>query len=190
MTSRLILASASKNRLDLLRQIGIEPDLVRPANIVEDARKGELPRELALRLAMEKVLTIEEKGYVLAADTVISVGRRVLPKPLDRQEALISLTLLSGRSHRAFTGVAVKNPSGKISSRLVQARVKFRRLDSTELERYLDSGEWKGCAGAYAIQGLAGAFVVHLIGSYSAVVGLPLYETLSLLKGLGWSSRP
>lgn len=189
MTFRLVLASASKNRLSLLQQIGIEPDEIKPANIVEDSKKGELPRELALRLASEKAHSIEDEGFVLAADTVISVGRRMLPKPQDRQEAFQSLTLLSGRSHRAHTGVAVKNPQGISASRLVQTRVKFKRLNATEINEYLDSGEWQGCAGGYAIQGIAGSFVIQLIGSYSAVVGLPLYETLSLLKGLGWRSR-
>lgn len=187
MTKRLVLASASKNRLSLLQQIGITPDAVKPANILEDARKGELPRDLALRLAIAKAQFVEDNGYVLAADTVISVGRRVLPKPKSRNEAGQTLKQLSGRSHRAYTGIAVKHPNGKIASRLVQAHVKFKRLEQTELERYLESREWEGCAGAYAIQGLAGAFVLQLTGSYSAVVGLPLYETLSLLKGLGWS---
>lgn len=186
MTSRLVLASASKNRLALLQQIGIEPDEIRPTDIVEDAKKGELPRELALRLASEKVHSVIDEGYVLAADTVICVGRRMLPKPQNRQEAFQSLTLLSGRSHRAYTGIAVKNPHSITTSRLVQARVKFKRLNATEINYYLDCGEWNGCAGAYAIQGLAGSFVIQLTGSYSAVVGLPLYETLSLLNGLGW----
>lgn len=190
MTSRLVLASSSKNRLGLLQQIGIKPDAIIPADIDESQKDGELPRELAHRLAVKKAKSIDEEGYVLAADTVISVGRRVLPKPMDRSEAKASLNLLSGRSHRAFTGVAVKGEDGKIASRLVQTRVIFKRLSLCEIEYYLDSQEWQGRAGAYAIQGLAGAFIVKLSGSYSSVVGLPIYETLNLLGGLGWGREP
>jgi septum formation protein len=125
-------------------------------------------------------------GFVLAADTVVSVGRRILPKALGPEEARACLDLLSGRSHRVATGVAVRAPDGRLSARLVETTVDFKRLEAAEIDAYLDSGEWRGKAGGYAIQGLAGAFVMRLGGSFSSVVGLPLYETLCLLKGLGW----
>ena len=192
---KLVLASGSPRRLALLDQAGITPDRLMPTEIDETPKRGELPRTLAIRLASEKAakardlmaLKPEYKGsMILAADTVVAVGRRVLPKAELVDEALACLKLLSGRSHRVYTGVAVVNASGSIRTRVVETRVRFKRLSSEDTEAYLGSGEWRGKAGGYAIQGMAGAFVVKLIGSYTAVVGLPLYETLALLAGEGY----
>ena len=197
MASRpdLILASASPRRLALLNQIGIEPEHLVPAHVDETPEKGELPRKLAQRLADLKALTAQHKarsaGYgagalVLAADTVVAVGRRILPKAELVDEASNCLRLLSGRSHRVYTGLCVATPAGKLRQKLVETRVRFKRLSREELESYLASGEWRGKAGGYAIQGLAGTFVVKLVGSYSNVVGLPLYEMVSLLTAEGY----
>ncbi len=185
----LVLASASPRRLDLLRQIGVEPDRVEPADIDEQPRPKETPRRLADRLAREKALAAALRApdaYVLAADTVVSVGLRILPKAETPEQARACLDLLSGRNHRVMTGVAVRAPDGRLSARLVESTVAFKRLEALEIDAYLASGEWRGKAGGYAIQGRAGGFVLHLSGSFSAVVGLPLYETLCLLRGLGW----
>lgn len=182
-----MLASASPRRLDLLRQVGIEPDRIAPSDIDETPGKKETPRQLALRLAREKALTVAAEGsFVLAADTVVAVGRRILPKALETAEARDCLELLSGRNHRVMTGVAVRAPDGRLSARLVETSVQFKRLEPAEIDAYLDSGEWRGKAGGYAIQGRAEAFAIQIGGSFSGVVGLPLYETLCLLKGLGW----
>jgi septum formation protein len=186
---RLVLASASPRRLDLLRQIGLAPDAVMAAEIDESPRRDETPRQLALRLASEKAARIAQgqpDAYVLAADTVVAVGRRVLPKVETEAEGRRCLELLSGRAHRVLTGVAVAAPGGRSAQRLVETRVYFKRLGADEVRRYLDSGEGLGKAGGYAIQGLAGGFVTSLQGSYASVVGLPLYETLNLLTGLGY----
>jgi septum formation protein len=186
---RLVLASASPRRLDLLRQIGLAPDAVMAAEIDESPRRDETPRQLALRLASEKAARIAQgqpDAYVLAADTVVAVGRRVLPKVETEAEGRRCLELLSGRAHRVLTGVAVAAPGGRRAQRLVETRVYFKRLGADEVRRYLDSGEGQGKAGGYAIQGLAGGFVTSLQGSYASVVGLPLYETLNLLTGLGY----
>jgi len=185
----LVLASASPRRLELLRRIGIEPDRVEPADIDETPLKKETPRLLALRLAGEKARTAAARApgaYVLGADTVVSVGRRVLPKAETEAEARACLELLSGRNHRVGTGVAVIAPDGRLASRLVETRVNFKRLTEAETEAYLASGEWRGKAGGYGVQGLAGAFVIDMVGSWPAVMGLPLYETRCLLEGLGW----
>jgi septum formation protein len=183
----LVLASASPRRLDLLRQIGVEPDRIEPSDIDETPLRKETPRQLALRLARGKAQALAAPGrFVLAADTVVSVGRRILPKALEPEQARACLELLSGRSHWVGTGVAVRAPDGRLSARLVETTVDFKRLEASEIDAYLDSGEWRGKAGGYAIQGRAGAFVMRLGGSFSSVVGLPLYETLCLLKGLGW----
>ena len=187
-----MLASASPRRLDLLRQIGVTPDAVIGAEIDESPKREETPRQLAIRLAAEKAARVAEaepRSYVLAADTVVAVGRRVLPKVQSEAEGRRCLDLLSGRAHRVLTGVAVVAPDGRRAERLVETRVYFKRLGPDELRRYLESGEGQGKAGGYAIQGLAGAFVTDLKGSYSGVVGLPLYETLNLLTGLGFQ-RP
>jgi septum formation protein len=185
----LVLASASPRRLDLLRQIDIAPDRIDPADLDEHAKPHETPRRLALRLAQAKAALVaarHPRAFVIAADTVVCVGRRVLPKAETEAEARDCLSLLSGRAHRVETGVAVVSPSGECASRLVETRVHVKRLDEGEIDAYIESGEWRGKAGGYAIQGRAGAFVLDLRGSYSGVVGLPLYETLCLLQGLGW----
>ena len=185
----LVLASASPRRLDLLRQIGLEPDRVEPADVDETPRPKETPRRLALRLAEAKAAAAAARApdaYVLGADTVVAVGRRLLGKTEETAEARAWLGLLSGRGHRVFTGVAVIAPSGRKAVRLAEARIRFKRLTDREIDAYLESGEWRGKAGAYAIQGLAGGFVIEVQGSYSAVIGLPLYETRMLLEGLGY----
>ena len=182
----LILASASPRRLDLLAQIGLTPSSVEPANINEDPIPGELPGPHALRLGIEKAQAIHEKGQiVLAADTVVGVGRRILPKTEERDEAEYCLRLLSGRAHRVFTGVCVIDAHGQMRSRLSETRIKMKRLSESEISAYLESGEWQGKAGGYGIQGRAGAFIHHLSGSYSGVVGLPVYETRNLLMAAG-----
>lgn len=183
-TPRFILASASPRRLDLLAQIGLKPDAVCPADINEDPMPGELPRGHALRLAQEKAVTIagREPGcVVLAADTVVGVGRRILPKAEMEQQARECLALMSGRAHRVFTGVAVVDLDGTVRSRVVETRLRMKRLSDTEIERYIDSGQWEGKAGGYGIQGYADAFISRIVGSYTNVVGLPLFETRNLL---------
>ena len=190
----LILASASPRRLALLNQIGIEPEHLVPAHIDETPEKGELPRKLAQRLADQKAIAAQLKArttgiagsaIVLSADTVVAVGRRILPKAETMEEASECLRLLSGRSHRVFTAVTLLTASGATRRRLVETRIRFKRLSAREIESYLASAEWRDKAGGYAIQGIAGAFVVKLTGSYTAVVGLPLNETAALLAGQG-----
>lgn len=186
-TPILVLASASPRRLELLRQVGIEPGHVVHTDIDETWPKGETPRLHALRLAREKAVAgSTAEAFVIAADTVVAVGRRVLPKTETAEQARDCLTLLSGRAHKVLTAVAVTAPDGRTAARLVETRVRFKRLTSREMEAYLESDEWRGKAGGYGVQGRAGAFVLELQGSYTAVVGLPLYETLCLLEGLGW----
>jgi septum formation protein len=185
----LVLASASPRRLDLLRQIGIEPDAIDPADLNEVAKLNETPRLLAGRLSREKARLVAARSpgsYVLAADTVVTVGRRVLPKAEDAEQARQCLELLSGRAHRVLTGVALIAPDGREAARLSETRLHFKRLTHAEIDAYLAGGEWRGKAGGYAVQGLAGGFVMALQGSYSGVVGLPLYETRGLLVGLGF----
>lgn len=187
---RLVLASASPRRLDLLKQIGIVPDAVDAAELDETPLADETPRRLALRLAMAKAMDVAARhpgAYVVAADTVVAVGRRTMPKAADAAEVRDCLKLLSGRAHRVFTGVAVAAPDGRTASRLVESRVHFKRLSQAEVDAYLACGEGVGKAGGYAVQGRAAAMVISLQGSYSGVVGLPLYETSSLLTGLGMS---
>lgn len=184
-----MLASASPRRLDLLRQIGLAPDGVVGAELDETPQRDETPRQLAIRLAAEKAARVaagEGGAFVLAADTVVAVGRRILPKVETAAEGRRCLELLSGRAHKVLTGVAALAPDGRLAQRLVETRVYFKRLGPDEVQAYLDSGEGQGKAGGYAIQGRAGAFVTGLQGSYTGVVGLPLYETLSLLTGLGY----
>ena len=185
---RLVLASASPRRLDLLRQIALEPDLVDAAEVDETPLKDETPRRLALRLAREKADAVAARhagSYVLAADTVVALGRRVLPKAESPDEVRRCLELLSGRAHRVLTGLCVVTPEGRRGLRLVESRVHFKRLAASDISSYLSSAEGLGKAGGYAIQGRAGAFVTALQGSYSSVVGLPLYEVSNLLAGLG-----
>jgi len=189
--SALILASASPRRLDLLVQAGLCPDAVAAADIDESVLRTETPRLAARRLARSKanaVALIHPGAFVLGADTIVCVGRRMLAKPVDRDEAAGMLSLISGRGHRVITGVAVVAPDGRNASRLAEARIRFKRLTSREIAALLDCDEWVGAAGGYRIQGRAGAHVVSVTGSYTAVVGLPLYETLSLLSGLGYVS--
>lgn len=186
---RLVLASASPRRLELLRQIGLEPAAIEAADIDEAAQPQETPRRLALRLALAKaakVAPLHPAAHILAADTLVAVGRRVLPKVETESEGRACLQLLSGRNHKVLTAVAVIAPDGRAASRLVESRLQFKRLSGSEIDAYLASGEGLGKAGGYAVQGRAGAFVIELHGSYSAVVGLPLYETVNLLTGLGY----
>ncbi len=184
----LVLASASPRRLELLRQIGIEPTAVDPAEIDEAVLRRELPREHVRRLASTKAEVVAERhpgSYVLGADTVVSLGRRILPKAEDEATARRCLEQLSGRRHAVLGGVTVIAPDGKRAARLVTTTVKMKRLTRADADRYLASGEWRGKAGGYAIQGLAAAFIPWINGSYSNVVGLPLAETAALLVGLG-----
>jgi septum formation protein len=183
---RLLLASASPRRLALLAQIGLVPDAVRSSAIDETPRPRELPRALALRLARAKAAAVAEPGFVLAADTVVAAGRRILPKPEDEATARACLDLLSGRRHRVLTAVVLRAPDGRRAERLAESVVAFARLTEAQKRAYLASGEWRGKAGGYAIQGLAAAFIRYLAGSYSGVVGLPLFETAQLLRGLGY----
>jgi septum formation protein len=180
----LVLASASPRRLDLLRQIGLQPDAIDPADADETPRPRELPRAYALRMAEAKlgaVMPRHPQAVVLAADSVVAVGRRILPKAETEAEARACLALLSGRRHKVLGGIAVGS-AGKVRTRLVETAVRFKRLERAEIDDYIRGGEWQGKAGGYAIQGRAAAFVAFLSGSYSNVVGLPLFETLALLK--------
>lgn len=184
----MILASASPRRLDLLAQIGIVPLAVDPADLDESPRKAELPGPHALRLAEEKARAValrHPSQFVLAADTVVACGRRILPKAEDEKTALSCLRLLSGRRHRVYGGICLIDPDGKAHSKLVTTVVTFKRMEKHEIQTYLHSGEWHGKAGGYAIQGQAALYIRALSGSYSNVVGLPLYETGTLLKTAG-----
>jgi septum formation protein len=192
---KLVLASGSPRRLGLLNQSGIEPDQLLPSEIDETPVKGELPRAYATRLARAKAEAALEAvrrsdelrgSFIVAADTVVAVGRRILPKAELLDEAAQCLRLLSGRNHRVYSGVCVVTPKEAFRQRLVETRVRFKRLSQEDLDAYLASGEWRSKAGGYAIQGLAGSFVVKVVGSYSNVVGLPLYETIALLAGEGY----
>ncbi|UYN96050.1 MAG: septum formation protein Maf [Enhydrobacter sp.] len=190
MREPLILASASPRRLDLLRQIGVEPAAIDPAEIDETPRPGELPRAYALRMAEAKLAAVAPRHpgkLVLAADSVVAVGRRILPKADDEAQARACLALLSGRRHRVLGGVAVAGADGRRRTRLVETVVRFKRLEPAETEAYVAAGEWRGKAGGYAIQGRAAAFASFVSGSYSNVVGLPLFETAQLLRALGGS---
>ncbi len=184
----LILASQSPRRLHLLAQIGVVPDKVIPANIDETPRKAEPPLVYAARMAREKahaVLPFERHAFILAADTVVACGARILPQAADESIAQLCLALLSGRRHRVLSAVHLISPDGKERARLSSTTVNFKRLSPAEIAAYLASGEWLGKAGGYAIQGRASAFVKALSGSYSGVVGLPLYETAALLGTAG-----
>lgn len=185
----LVLASASPRRLDLLAQVGVTPDRVDPADIDESPLRDETPRRHALRLAQEKARAVAARAsgdFVLAADTVVAVGRRILPKAETEADVLYCLKLLSGRNHKVLTGVALIAPDGRMGSRLVETKVGFKRLTDAERDAYVEGGQWKGKAGGYGVQGMAGGFITELQGSYPSVVGLPLYETLNLLEGLGY----
>lgn len=189
----LILASASPRRLALLAQIGIRPDAVRPAGVDETPLPAEAPRAHALRLAAAKAraaaAAAPSGAVVLAADTVVAVGRRILGKPADAAEAAAFLRLMAGRRHRVITAVAVL-AGGRLRTRAVDSAVRMKRLDAAEVAAYVASGEWRGKAGGYAIQGLAGAFIPWTQGSHPAIVGLPLAETVALLAAAGWRAAP
>ncbi len=187
--ARLVLASASPRRLALLRQIGIEPDAIAPADLDEAPRRRELPADYVRRVARDKATTAASQrgdAFVLAADTVVALGRRILPKAEDEATARDCLRRLSGRRHRVLGAVVVVAPNGRRAERLVATAVTFKRLTAAEITAYLASGEWRDKAGGYAIQGRAAAFIPRLNGSYPNVVGLPLTETLALLTGLGY----
>ena len=187
---RLVLASASPRRLDLLARIGVVPDAVVPADIDEAPGKGELPRPHALRLAAEKaaaVAALEPGALVLAADTVVAVGRRILPKVEDEQTLRKCMAMLSGRRHRVMTGVAIAAPGQKLRTRLVETTIAMKALSADEIDYYAGHGEWRGKAGGYALQGYGEVYVRRIGGSYSNVVGLPLAETRHLLKAAGYA---
>ncbi len=191
----LILASSSPRRLSLLRQLGVEPARIETPEIDETPGDHEQPRDHALRLAVGKRDAVLARigaglGFVLAADTVVACGRRILTKTETRNEAEHCLRLLSGRRHRVYTGVAVSAPDGEKTARVIMTSVRFKRLSDARLARYLDGGEWQGKAGGYAIQGQAEAFVTAIHGSYSNVVGLPLQASADLLAGLGFRGLP
>jgi septum formation protein len=192
---KLVLASGSPRRVTLVNQAGIEPDALRPADLDETPKRGELPRACANRLARAKAeaalklvrIDDELKGaYILSADTVVAVGRRILPKAELLDEAAQCLRLLSGRNHRVHTAICLVTPAEAFRQRLVETRVRFKRLSEEDIEAYLASGEWRGKAGGYAAQGIAGSFIVKIVGSYTNIVGLPLYETAQLLSGEGF----
>ena len=181
-----------------MQQAGIEPDRLYPTEVDETPERGEVPRALANRLARTKAEMARRwmereseftQGYAITADTVVAVGRRAMPKAEMLDEASTSLQLLSGRSHRVYTSICIVTPKHDIRQKLVETRVRFKRLSDGEIQDYLASGEWRGKAGGYAIQGLAGSFVVKLVGSYTNVVGLPLYETVNMLAGEGYQVR-
>jgi septum formation protein len=194
----LVLASGSPRRLALLQQAGLEPDALLPADVDETPLRLESPRNLVKRLARAKAEVARQtarnredlrEAFIVSADTVVAVGRRILPKAEVVDEAAACLRMLSGRTHRVYTGLCVITPRDGVRERLVETRLRFKRLSRDDMESYLASGEWRGKAGGYAIQGLAGAFVVKLVGSYTSVVGLPLHETVALLDGEGFPVR-
>lgn len=208
---KLVLASGSPRRIELLAQAAIEPDHIHPTDIDETPQRAEHPRSLARRLSREKAEKAAKQlrpdkerdkdsdeaigkdgnkdyasSFILSADTVVAIGRRILPKAELEDEARDCLRLLSGRSHKVFTGICLILPNGDIRQTLVETRIRFQNLTKSQIDHYLASGEWRGKAGGYAIQGLAGSFVVRLVGSYSNVVGLPLHETINLLQSAGY----
>jgi septum formation protein len=195
---KFVLASGSPRRVSLINQVGIEPEALRPVDVDETPKRGELPRACANRLARAKAEAALDlvrgdedlKGaYILAADTIVAVGRRILPKAELLDEAAQCLRLLSGRNHRVHTAVCLVTPKEAFRQRLVETRVRFKRLAEEDIDAYLASGEWRGKAGGYAAQGIAGSFIVKIVGSYSNVVGLPLYEVTTLLSGEGYPIR-
>lgn len=190
---RLVLGSGSPRRLELLAVLGLAPDAVRPPDIDEAPRKGELPRPYCARIAAEKVAAVEAGAddVVLCADTTVALGRRILGKPVDAAEARAFLDLLSGRRHRVYTGLAIRR-GARVWERVVESRVKVKRLSAPEIDGYIATGDWQGKAGGYSIQGPAGAFIPWISGSHSAIVGLPLAETATLLQAAGvrvWGTR-
>ncbi len=196
---KLVLASGSPRRLMLLSQAGITPDALRPASIDETPKKGEMPRSLVNRLSRAKAETARDQiandrdiadAFVLAADTIVAVGRRILMKPQHMEEALVCLQMLSGRAHRVMTGICLITPDDKVRLKIVDTRVRFKRLSRDDIDAYIASRQWNGKAGGYAIQGLAGCFVQKIVGSYTNVVGLPLTEVVGLLHGESYPIHP
>jgi len=184
----LILASASPRRRELIARLGVEPAKVAAADIDETPRKGELPRDYARRMAREKAETVDGgSAHVLAGDTVVALGRRILPKGEDEQTARRCLELMSGRRHRVLSAIALKSPDGTLRERLSETIVRFKPLSREEIDAYIASGEWHGKAGAYAIQGSAEGLIAWISGSHSGVMGLPLFETRALLKASGFA---
>jgi septum formation protein len=192
---KLVLASASPRRLSLLERAGIVPDLLNPADIDETPGRRETPRRLSLRLAQEKAKAVQHAPqvkalgslvYILACDTVVGLGRRNLPKAETEEQAVDCLWLLSGRAHWVYSSVCLIDPKGTVRTRCSETKVRFKRFSREDVDTYIKSGEWRGKAGGYAIQGRAEVFVRHLSGSHSGVVGLPLYETIHLLQGAGY----
>lgn len=197
LKQKLILASGSPRRLDLLKQIGIEPDRLMPMDLDETPKRAEHPRSLARRLSAEKAAAAREAlrhdptwkdAYILAADTVVAVGRRILGKADFAEDARAALHLLSGRSHWVYTGVCVVTPADRYRQKIVETKVRFKRLSRQEIDTYVASNQWQGKAGAYGIQGIAGVFVQKMSGSYTNVVGLPLFETAQMLTGEGFDT--
>lgn len=186
MNPHLTLASASPRRADLLARIGVVPDVIAAAAIDETPHKGELPRPYAARMAREKALAVPATGHVLAGDTVVAVGRRILPKTEDETSARHCLRLLSGRRHRVVSALALRHPDGTLRERISETVVRFKQLSDAEIAAYLAGGEWHGKAGGYAIQGSAEGLIHWLQGSHSGVMGLPLYEARALLKAAGF----
>jgi septum formation protein len=188
MNSPFILASASQRRVALLKDIGVIPDKIIPADIDETHKPKELPRVAARRLALEKLRVVAAKNpgaFILSADTIVAVGRRILPKAATVDEVRACLKLLSGRRHRVYTAVALQTPDGKILQRLGESAVTFRPLSAQDIENYIACGEGIGKAGGYAIQGRAAAYIRFISGSYSNIVGLPLFEVAGMLQGVG-----
>lgn len=183
----LTLASASPRRRDLLARLGLSPDAIEPADIDETPAKGELPRAYALRMGEEKASAITGTGYVLAGDTVVAAGRRILPKTEQADEARQCLKLLSGRRHTVLSSVVLRAPDGSLKSRLSENIVRFKSLSCEEIDAYIAGDEWRGKAGGYAIQGAAEGLIQWIRGSHSSVMGLPLYETRTLLKSAGFT---
>ena len=184
----LVLASASPRRRELIARLGIEPARVGPADIDETPRKAELPRDYAIRMAREKaVQAADNTAFVLAGDTVVGVGRRILPKAEDEATARACLELLSGRRHRVLSAIALRAPDGTLRERMSETQVRFKRLSDAEIDEYIVGGEWHGKAGGYAIQGSAEGLIAWIAGSHSGVVGLPLFETRALLKAAGFA---
>jgi septum formation protein len=182
-----VLASSSPRRLALLAQIGITPAAIIPPDIDETPERAELPRRYAQRMARAKAGAVPASGrFVLAADTVVAVGRRILPKAATEQEARVCIDLLSGRRHRVLTAVVLTAPDGRQAERLSESVVAFSRMNEVQKLAWLALGEWEGKAGGYAVNGAAAAFVRFLSGSFSGVVGLPLFETAQMLRGFGW----
>ncbi|MEE4155116.1 MAG: Maf family nucleotide pyrophosphatase [Erythrobacter sp.] len=183
----LTLASASPRRRDLLARLGITPDAIAPADIDETPHQGERPRDYAVRMAREKALALDASGHVLAGDTVVAAGRRILPKTEDEAEARACLALISGRRHTVLSSIALRTPDGSVRTRLSENSVRFKTLSGEEIDSYIACGEWRGKAGGYAIQGSAESLVQWIRGSHSAIMGLPLYEARILLKSAGFA---